>query len=69
MLETFGVLFDVLMFTETWYTEQSCTFQLPGYQSFFRHRAEKKGGGIGILVKNHIECEIIDEFTAITADY
>lgn len=44
-------------------------FQPPGYQSFFRSRQDKRGGGVALLLRDDIVAKPIDEFTDITSDY
>lgn len=44
-------------------------FQPPGYQSFFRSRQDKRGGGVALLLRDDIVAKPVDEFTDITSDY
>lgn len=47
---------DVLLLCETWMNKSSPKIHLPGYQVFETRRLHKRGGGVCILVKNHIVC-------------
>lgn len=38
--------FDAVMFTETWYDDDTEHFVLPGYNQFFLNRKETRGGGV-----------------------
>ena len=49
---------DVVMLTETWLSMND-VFVLPGYNVFNCTRNDKKGGGVSLCVKNHINFHTI----------
>lgn len=61
--------FEIIMLSETWYTEHTDVFRLPLYQCFFINRSETRGGGVSILIKESVDCELVPSFTVITKDY
>lgn len=68
LLESCGAAFDILMFTETWYTEDSDHFVLPCYDDFHLNRRDSRGGGVSIQTKMS-GFRMVAEYCAITADY
>lgn len=66
-LETFfseiGNLCDVVMFTETWYTDASNIFQLPNKKAFYLNRESRRGGGVSLLVNESISCDLFSNFS------
>lgn len=69
LLNEFAFDFDVIMLTETWYSSDTEVYRRDGYNSFFLNRPNKQGGGIEILIKNNLECEIIPELSLLTEDF
>lgn len=68
-LDGFVFNFDLLMLTtETWYSASAEVFKRRGYQSFFPNRSKKQGGGVEVLIKAELECEIQTEFSTICED-
>lgn len=67
-LQSCKVNFDMIMFTETWYTDDSEYFVLPRYNHFVLNRKKSRGGGVSILTVFD-NCEVVKEFSAITDDY
>ena len=48
---------DVALLVETWLNKNNANrFMLPGYQYFGSHRKNRKGGGVGVLVSQDVEC-------------
>ena len=48
---------DVAMLVETWLNKNNDKrLKVPGYQFFGFHRKQKKGGGVGILVSQELQC-------------
>ncbi|XP_040074280.2 uncharacterized protein LOC120846540, partial [Ixodes scapularis] len=68
LFDQFGFSFDVVMLTETWYTEETDVLQLPTYHSFYINRKVKRGGGLAILTKS-VFGEVIGDNSCITQDY
>lgn len=69
LFEQFNFSYDLIILTETWYTADSDVLHLPGYKSFFLNRKSGRGGGVAILVKENIDCEVVERFSCITNDY
>ena len=48
---------DVAMLVETWLNKNNDKrLKIPGYQFFGFHRKQKRGGGVGILVSQELQC-------------
>lgn len=45
--------FDVLAFSETWFSNRDEVVQLEGYKCESLFRNEKKGGGIALYIRTH----------------
>lgn len=69
LFDCLGFSFDVIMLSETWYKDDSNVFSLPQYRHYSLCREEKRGGGVSLLIRNALECELISEFTQVTEDY
>lgn len=46
LFDEFNFLFDVIMFTETWYSNESDVFSLPDYNGYYLNRTIGRGGCI-----------------------
>ena len=49
--------FDIVALSETWLKDNKHQYeyvQIPGYNTVFRNRENKKGGGVGFYVKDHL---------------
>lgn len=68
LFDQFGALFDIVMFTETWYTDNSDVFRLPSYDTYVLNRTSKRGGGLAVLVKDCIDCNLLSDYSFITKD-
>ena len=53
--------FSILALSETWLTKNinSNEIPLPGYGLYRKDRAGR-GGGVGVYIKSHIKCELLD---------
>lgn len=69
LLSSFGFSFDVIMLTETWHRQGQDIFKMTGYNSFHQNRIAKKGGGLLLMTKRTLNCEVIEEFTQTTEDF
>ena len=49
---------DIILLCETWLTPFSPNIDVPGYEFYHIDRHNKKGGGVGILIKNEIRHEL-----------
>ena len=63
---------DIIGITETWIQEKTKDFigehEIPGYKLFKKDRLNKKGGGVMIYVRNHlnpIECNLETEYEVV----
>ena len=45
---------DILLLCETWLTKQSPSVNIPGYSLYRKDRNNKKGGGVAVLVSDHL---------------
>ena len=67
---------DVALLVETWLNKNNAKrFMLPGYRYYGSHRKNKKGGGVGVLVSQDVECRIrkdlsldVPNFESITVE-
>lgn len=57
------------MVTETWYHEHDEVLVFAGYSSFFLNRSGRREGGILILSKKDLKCEMLESFSLVTRDY
>ena len=47
----------VAMLVETWLNKQNTNrIKIPGYQFIGSHRKNKKGGGVGVLISQELQC-------------
>lgn len=63
-----NVNFDIIMITETWYNDDSDIFRLPSHDTYFSNRILKRGGGLSILTKKGIDCDVLSDYSFITKD-
>lgn len=72
-LESFFVgidkLCDVVMISETWYTNDSHILELPHMKTFYLNRLTRRGGGVSLLMSDLIPCDILPNFSRTTSDY
>ena len=54
--------YDIIGITETWLSPND-NFRLKGYNTYRKDREGKKGGGLGILVKNDIRVKVREDVT------
>lgn len=64
--------FDVISITETWLSDEvdPVVIQIPGY-TFFNKNRERRGGGIGVYIKNPIKFKniVLDIVVSDTLEY
>lgn len=60
---------DVIMLTETWYSNDVAIFQLPQKRTYYLNRTSRRGGGVSLLINDSMSCELLKEFSASTDDY
>lgn len=68
LFDQFDFSFDVIMLSETWYTDEVNVLKLPLYRSFCVNRTSRRGGGLSILTKDY-QCELVSDYSRITPDY
>lgn len=68
LLSSFHFSNDVIMFTETWLSDDE-TFILPHYKSFFLNRSSRRGGGVSLLVSNELKSDTLDQYCVCSDDY
>lgn len=67
-LTSLKIQFDVLMFTETWYSAKALPVQFPSYTCLHIDRDNKPGGGVAIYHKSALQMTEIDKCSVSTAD-
>ena len=58
--------FDIISLIETWLTKSQHRLDyvnIPGYKSIFKHRKDKKSGGVGFYIKNNISFKTHHDLT------
>lgn len=69
LFSCFNFSFDVIMLTETWYQEESEVLRMTGYNKHCLNRMNKRGGGILLLTRDTLHCDVIEEFCQTSCDY
>lgn len=64
-----GIAFDIIMLTETWYDNETDVFKLPQYKTFCVNRTKGRGGGVCLLIKECVNCELLTYFCLASDDY
>ena len=60
-LKTLNHEFDIMIITETWGREEFHSLcHIPGYNSIHNFRREKKGGGVSLYIKEHLNYSEIE---------
>ena len=61
---------DVALLVETWLTKTNTKrFMIPGYKFLGSHRKNKRGGGVGILVSQDMDCRSRDDLSLQVPDF
>ena len=58
--------FDIVALSETWLKDNKHQYeyvQIPGYNTVFRNRENKKGGGVGFYLKDHLNIILRNDIT------
>lgn len=69
LFASLGFTPDVLMITETWFKNDADVFKMPGFNTFFVNRPSRRGGGVMLMAKNTLHCQLIESFSFVTLDY
>lgn len=67
-LTPLNTIFDVLMFTETWYSAKASPIQFPEYTCLHIDRTSKSGGGVALYPKYGLSMTVIESCSVTTAD-
>lgn len=67
--DQFEFSFDIIMLSETWFTDNTNVLNLPMYNSYFLNRTECRGGGVALIVKADISCEMLSDYCCVHNDY
>lgn len=63
-LETLNVKFTIIGMSETWLHENNAhCYSIDGYNHFYQHRLNKKGGGVSIFVKDNLQVKYRDDLS------
>ena len=65
-LHSLNVEFHVLVLTETWFRGPGDWLDIPGYTAYHAMRADRRGGGVSILVKSLLISLLLPEFSLTT---
>ena len=69
-LESLHFEFSCIGLTETWLRDENCNlYCLNGYTLVEKHRVLRKGGGVGLLVKDAIPFQTRDDLTSTDDDF
>ena len=61
---------DVALLVETWLNKHNAKrFKIPGYQYYGSHRKNKKGGGVGVLISQDLDCRTRKDLSLDVADF
>lgn len=65
----FHFLFDAVMLSETWCRDDRDLFKFPSYQSYCVNRTNRRGGGVMLLLREHVNCELLSNFCICCDDF
>lgn len=68
-LEALDHKFDILAFTETWFSSVSDVNFLDGYKCESVYRKGRRGGGCSLYIRNNLNYFVLAEFSAVNDDY
>ncbi|CAN7946471.1 unnamed protein product [Ixodes pacificus] len=68
-LDSLCTPFDVLAFTETWYSGESDILQFQDYKSEVICHESRRGGGVALYIKNKLNYHVLHDFTCINSDF
>lgn len=69
LFASFDFCFDIIMLTETWYQSDRDVLEISGYSSYFLNRRSRRGGGVLVLAKNFLKCDMVADFTQMSDDF
>jgi hypothetical protein len=63
-LSTLSIEFNIIGLSETWLNQTNeAYYDVPGYTSILKNRDKRKGGGVALLIKEHIRFTQRDDLT------
>lgn len=68
-LDSLCTPFDVLAFTETWYSGESDIVQFQDYKCEVICRESRRGGGVALYIQNKLNYHVLHDFTCINNDF
>ena len=66
MVSTYN--FDMYCLSETWLSDNQHLLdhvQIPGYSMFYQNRSNKRGGGVGVYLKESMKCKVRNDITKL----
>lgn len=71
LLSTLQIIPSLIMISETWLSPNSAVnlLQLPGYKFLYSSRTNKKGGGVGMYVRENLNYELKSDLMGKMFDY
>lgn len=61
--------FDLIAFTETWFTSNADVSEFPGYKPISVFRDGKRGGGVSLYVQNYLCFEVLSDYSIVCTDF
>lgn len=68
-LTDLSIKFDLLCFSETWFTPDYECFPMAGYDCISICRSNARGGGIAIYIRDDLPYDVLADFKVINDDY
>ena len=59
---------DIVLLNETWLSNHTPGFDIPGYNMYRNNRINKKAGGVGILCSNRLKTWPMNELMMMTEE-
>lgn len=69
LLEEFVFNFDVIMVTQTSFTDITDVIAILGYTSFCLNRSERRGGGVFVALRSVLSSNVIAELSRTNCDF
>ena len=69
-LDNLNYKFDVIAITETWMNNDTIVsdYEIDEYDLYYVNRVNKRGGGVGIYVKNELNCKQLKQYSVTYND-
>lgn len=69
VFDDISVSLDIIILTETWYSNDVDIPRLPTYTSFHLNRSLCHSGGAAIVAKSNLNCDLTPEYSKTMKDY